>query len=55
MTSRAEGNAAEVHNKKPDDPRMVAFLTEPKDADRCLSRDAGPDDVLDLLKPPPEG
>ncbi|MEM8875644.1 MAG: SOS response-associated peptidase family protein [Planctomycetota bacterium] len=55
MTCRAEGVAAEVHNKKPEDPRMVVFLTEPEDVDRWLDRDAGADDVLDLLKPPPEG
>ncbi len=55
MTCRATGLAAEVHNKKPDDPRMIVFLTEPHDVARWLDPDAGPDDVVALLKPPPDG
>ena len=55
MTCRAEGIAAEVHNKKPDDPRMVVFLTDPADVSRWLDPDAGGDDVMDLFKPPPAG
>lgn len=55
MTCRATGIAAEVHNKKPDDPRMVVFLTEPNDIERWLDPDADADNVADLLKPPPDG
>lgn len=55
MTCRAEGIAAEVHNKKPDDPRTVVFLTERADLDRWLDDGMGPEDVRDLLKPPPAG
>ncbi len=55
MTTRATGIAAEVHNKKPDDPRMVVFLTEPQDVQRWLDPAAGRDDVVDLLRPPPAG
>lgn len=55
MTCRANGIAAEVHNKKPDDPRMVVFLTESNDVDAWLDPDRDYEDVADLLKPPPAG
>jgi putative SOS response-associated peptidase YedK len=55
MTTKATGLAAEVHNKKPADPRIVVFLTEPKDVKRWLDPEAGRDDVVDLLRPPPDG
>ena len=55
MTTRATGIAAEVHNKSPDDPRMIVFLTEPQEVERWLDRDAGPDDVHDLLLLPSDG
>jgi putative SOS response-associated peptidase YedK len=55
MTCTAAGIAADVHNKKPDDPRMVVFLTEPDEVARWLDPDLGAGDVVDLLKPPPDG
>ena len=55
MTTRATGIAAEVHNKTPDDPRMVVFLTEPAGVERWLDPEADPDEVAELLKPPPDG
>jgi len=55
MTCSATGIAAEVHNKHPDDPRMIVFLTEPEDVERWLDPDAGESDVVDLLRPPPDG
>jgi putative SOS response-associated peptidase YedK len=55
MTCQATGLAAEVHNKNPDDPRMVVFLTEQADITRWLDHDVTPADAATLLKPPPEG
>lgn len=55
MTCRAEGITAEVHNKKPDDPRMVVFLPDASAVSAWLDPAATLDDVRDLLKPAPAG
>lgn len=55
MTCRAAGIAAEVHNKIPDDPRMVVFLAETADVDRWLDPDVDADDAMKLLRPAPDG
>ena len=34
---------------------MIVYLTEPADVERWLDPDAGLDDVVKLLRPPPDG
>lgn len=55
MTCRAEGVAAEVHNNKPDDPRMVVFLPDAEAVSAWLNPEAKFDDVRNLLNHPPAG
>ena len=55
MTCRAEGIAAEVHNKNPEDPRMVVFLTEPNDVNAWLDPGRSFEEVKSLLRAAPAG
>lgn len=55
FTTAANKEYAEVHNKNPDDPRMVAFLMGPDEVDAWLDVDRSFGDVRGLLRPAPEG
>lgn len=55
FTTLGTGKYAEVHNKNPNDPRMLAFLAEPEDVDAWLDVDRTFKDVRQLLRPAPDG
>lgn len=54
FTTKGIGRYAEIHNKKPDDPRMPVFLTSQGEIDAWLDPDVGYEDARLLLKPPAE-
>ena len=46
---------ADVHNKNPDDPRMLVYLVEPEDVSAWLDPDRPFDELRDLVRPAPAG
>ncbi len=55
VTCPGAGLYRDVHNKDPQDPRMVSYLVEPDDVARWLDPTLPFEAVRSLIKPPPAG
>ncbi len=54
MTCPANAVYGQVHNKDPDDPRMLAYLTTPQEIAAWLNNTLAPPQYLPLLRPAPD-
>ena len=55
LTCPADDLYRDVHNKSPEDPRMVVYLVEAEDVNRWLDRELSLDEIRPLIRPAPAG